>query len=226
MGEHKRNRDRQRLTVAVVIPTIPGREAMLERALESVRAQTRRPDQVVVERDSLRTGADQARNRALERVTTDVIAWLDDDDQLLSGHLRACMRVLEQSPDKPDLVYPVPSVRGGQDPTAVSVQGQWVSPWGVRFGPEQEAHLRRFGSFIPMTHLVRTDMVRRIGGFRPGLDVTTEGIGRRYRGEDEDYLVRLLDAGARFEHLDAKTWTWNVHAGNTGGKGLLASMTT
>lgn len=209
-----------RLTVAVVIPTIPGREEMLERALASVRAQTRRPDQVVVERDSLRTGADAARNRALERVTTDVIAWLDDDDQLRHNHLRACMRVLENSPDKPDLVYPVPAVVGGQDPTAVSVQGQWVLPWGVRFGPEQEAHLRRYGSFIPMTHLVRTEMVRRIGGFQPGRDVTTEGIGRRYRGEDEDYLVRLLDAGARFEHLDAKTWTWHVHGGNTGGKGL------
>lgn len=224
MGEHKRNRDRRRLTVAVVIPTIPGREQMLERALASVRGQTRRPDQVVVERDSLRTGADQARNRALERVTTDVIAWLDDDDQLLPGHLRACMRVLEQSREKPDLVYPVPSVVGGTDPTAVSVQGQWVLPWGVRFGPEQEAHLRRFGSFIPMTHLVRTEFVRRIGGFRPGQNVTTEGIGRRYRGEDEDYLIRLLDAGARFEHLDAKTWTWHVHAGNTGGKGLSSPL--
>lgn len=214
-----------RLTVAVVIPTIPGREDMLERALASVRAQTRRPDQVVVERDSLRTGADQARNRALKRVTTDVIAWLDDDDLMRETHLRRCMRVLEQSPFHPDLVYPTPVVVGGQDPTAVSVQGQWIKPWGVRFGPEQEAHLRRFGSFIPMTHLVRTDLVRRIGGFRPGRDVTTEGIGRRYRGEDEDYLVRLLDAGARFEHLDAKTWTWNVHAGNTGGKGL-APVTT
>lgn len=214
-----------RLTVTVVIPTIPGREQMLERALASVRAQTRRPDQVVVERDSLRTGADQARNRALERVTTDVIAWLDDDDVLRETHIRRCMRVLEQSPFKPDLVYPVPAVVGGHDPTAVSVQGQWIKPWGVRFGPEQEAHLRRFGSFIPMTHLVRTELVRRIGGFQPGRNVVTEGIGRRYRGEDEDYLVRLLDAGARFEHLDAKTWTWNVHAGNTGGKGL-STMTT
>lgn len=220
MGEHKRNLERTRLTVAVVIPTIPGREAMLEQALASVRAQTRRPDQVIVERDSLRTGADQARNRALERVTADVVAWLDDDDQFLSGHIKACMRVLENSPDRPDLVYPVPAIIGGHDPTAVSVQGQWVKPWGVRFGPEQEAHLRRFGSFIPMTHLVRTELVRRIGGFRPGQDVTTEGVGRRYRGEDEDYLVRLLDAGARFEHLHAKTWTWNVHSGNTGGRGL------
>lgn len=209
-----------RLSVAVVIPTIPGREAMLERALASVRAQTRPADQVVVERDSLRTGADAARNRALERVTADVIAWLDDDDQFRPRHLRACMRVLEQSRERPDLVYPVPSVVGGSDPTAVSVQGQWVSPWGVRFGPEQEAHLRRFGSFIPMTHLVRTSLVREIGGFRPGRETVTEGVGRRYRGEDEDYLVRLLDAGARFEHLNAKTWTWNVHGGNTGGRGL------
>lgn len=209
-----------RLTVAVVIPTIPGREAMLKLALESVRAQRRRPDQVVVERDSLRTGVDQARNRALERVTTDVVAWLDDDDLIKENHLMACMRVLEQSPNKPDLVYPAPVMRGGKDPTAVSVQGQWVSPWGVRFGPEQEAHLRRFGSFIPMTHLVRTEKVREIGGFRPGQEVMTERVGRRYRGEDEDYLVRLLDAGATFEHLPAKTWIWNVHGSHTAGRGL------
>lgn len=214
-----------RLTVAVVIPTIPGREAMLERALASVRAQRRRPDQVVVERDSLRTGADQARNRALERVTADVVAWLDDDDELKPNHLMACMRVMEQSPERPDLVYPSPVVRGGEDPTAVSVQGQWVLPWGVRFGPEQEAHLRRFGSFIPMTHVVRTERVRSIGGFRPGQEVMTEGVGRRYRGEDEDYLVRLLDDGATFEHLPARTWHWNVHGGNTAGRGL-SRMTT
>lgn len=209
-----------RLSVAVVIPTIPGREAMLERALASVRAQRRRPDQVVVERDSLRTGADQARNRALERVTADVIAWLDDDDELKPNHLMTCMRVLEQSRERPDLVYPAPVVRGGEDPTAVSVQGQWRLPWGVRFGPEQEAHLRRFGSFIPMTHVVRTGIVRTVGGFLPGREVTTEGGGRRYRGEDEDYLVRLLDAGATFEHLDARTWYWNVHGGNTAGRPL------
>jgi glycosyltransferase involved in cell wall biosynthesis len=198
---------------------------MLERALASVRAQRRAPDQVVVERDSLRTGADQARNRALERVTTDVVAWLDDDDELLPGHLMACMRVMEQSREKPDLVYPAPVVRGGTDPTAVSVQGQWILPWGVRFGPEQEAHLRRFGSFIPMTHLARVAMIRTVGGFRSGQEVTTEGVGRRYRGEDEDYLVRLLDAGATFEHLNARTWIWNVHGSHTAGRGT-ATLTT
>jgi glycosyltransferase involved in cell wall biosynthesis len=198
---------KQRLTVAVVIPTIPGREALLERALISARTQRRKPDQIVVERDSERTGAWAARNRALARVTTDVIAWLDDDDTFQVHHLLACMRVLEQSPWRPDLVYPRPRMVGGADPTALTHQGRFpVSPWGLRWSAEHAAHLRQHGSFIPMTHLVRTAHVQDIGGFRPGYTVD----GGRYRGEDEDYLIRLLDGGAIFEHLDAKTWNWNA----------------
>lgn len=217
MGEHKRSRNLCRLTVAAVIPTIPGREAMLQRALASVHAQRRRADQVVVERDSERTGAWAARNRGLARVTTDVIAWLDDDDTWGPSHLIACMRVLEQSPFRPDLVYPRPRMVGGTDPTAVTHQGVFpVSPWGLRFTPEHAQHIRKVGSFIPMTHVVRTDLVRRAGGFRPGYTVD----GGRYRGEDEDYLIRLLDAGAEFEHLDAVTWNWRVHRGHTAGRGV------
>ena len=199
-----------RLTVAVAIPTIPGREELLTRALASVHGQRRKADQIVVERDSLRTGAAQARNRALERVTTDVVAWLDDDDEFLPHHLITCMRVLEADPAV-DLVYPVPRMIGGRDPTAVTYQGRLRLPWGIRFGPEQEAHLRNQGSFIPMTHLVRTEAVRKAGGFPEGF-VLPDG---RYRGEDEAYLIRLLDTGAKFEHLDRKTWRW--HAGRARG---------
>lgn len=218
MGEHKRKMSRRpRLTVAAVIPTIPGREALLDRALTSVRAQGRRVDQIVVERDSNRDGAWAARNRALERVTTDVVAWLDDDDTWRPLHIAACMRVLEQSPWRPDLVYPRPRMIGGADPTALTHQGRFpVSPWGLRWSAEHAAHLRNHGSFVPMTHLVRTDHVRGVGGFRPGYTVD----GGRYRGEDEDYLIRLLDHGTIFEHLDAVTWNWRVHAGHTAGRGV------
>lgn len=213
----------QRLTVAVVIPTIPGREEMLDRALTSVHTQVRLPDQLVVERDSERTGAWAARNRGLARVHTDVVAWLDDDDTLKPNHLRACMRVLEQSPFRPDLVYPRPVMVGGTDPTAVTHQGIFpTSPWGLRFTEEHAAHIRHRGSFIPMTHLVRTDRVRQAGGFRPGEHVPDSVVGRRYRGEDEQYLIDLLDAGAVFEHLDAKTWYWHVHRGSTAGLGQSA----
>jgi glycosyltransferase involved in cell wall biosynthesis len=207
-----------RKTVTVVIPTIPGREAELERAVLSVKAQTRQPDHVVVEYDSERTGAAQARNRALARVTTDYVAWLDDDDLLRDSHLRTLMRVVEYPRGSfdpvPDLVYPTPVIAPHLDPTAVTVSGQLRLPWGVRFGPEQAAYLRRQGSFIPMTHLVRTEAVRDIDGFQDGY-----WVDGRYRGEDEDYLIRLLDRGAVFEHINRKTWIWNAHpATSTAGR--------
>jgi glycosyltransferase involved in cell wall biosynthesis len=218
VGEARRRQGqpRDRLTVAVVIPTIPSRESLLQRAVSSVHAQTRKVDQFVVERDSLRTGAAQSRNRAMQRVTADVIAWLDDDDEFLPHHIASCMRVLELDPSV-GLVYPAPRMAGnGRDPTAVTYQGQIRLPWGIRFGAEQEAHLRRQGSFIPMTHLVRTALVKQVNGFPEGF-VLPDG---RYRGEDEAYLIRLLDAGARFEHLDRKTWLWHAHPKtSTAGKG-------
>jgi glycosyltransferase involved in cell wall biosynthesis len=219
MGEHKRRARRPGLTVTIAIPTIPGREALLERAVLSARSQTRKADAVLVETDPERTGAWATRNRLLARVDTDVIAWLDDDDTLRPQHLRSCMRALEQSAWRPDLVYPRPRMVGGPDPTALTHQGVFpVSPWGLRWSPEHAAHLRHHGSFIPMTHLVRTEYVRRIGGFRAGYTLESG----RYRGEDEDYLIRLMDAGSIFEHLDEVTWNWNVHSGHTAGRGAPA----
>jgi glycosyltransferase involved in cell wall biosynthesis len=201
-------------TVAVCVPTIPGREAMLKRALASVRAQRRQPDEVLVELDSDRTGAAATRNRLLDRCTSDWIAWCDDDDSLLPNHLRVLMK--EASYGDADLIYPTPRMVGGRDPTATSVNGKWRLPWGVPFGPEQERHLRVHGSFIPITHLVRAELVRKVGGFRDGYRLPSG----RFRGEDEAYLIALLDAGARFAHVNDQTWLWQVHEAHTAGRGV------
>lgn len=203
-----------RLSVAVVISTIPGRERLLAEAVDSVLAQRRAVDQLVVEADPDRSGAAATRNRALNRVETDLVVWLDDDDELLPLHCGALAYVLEREPDV-DLVYPSPRMVGGADPTAVTVGGKWVRPWGVAFGREQERHLREQGSFIPVTHMVRTGAVRRAGGFPEGRTLP-DG---RYQGEDERYLIALLDAGARFRHLNVVTWLWRVHDAHTAGKG-------
>lgn len=198
-------------TIAVVIPTIPSRERLLERALASVARQHREPDQVVVEPDPDRTGAAATRNRALARVETSLVAFLDDDDELLRNHLGA----LEHQLGDFDLAYPTPRMVGGPDPTAVTVGGRWVRPWGVRFGEEQKRHLRERGSFIPMTFLCKVETLRRAGGFPEGVTLP-DG---RYRGEDEGALIAMLDAGARFTHLNVVTWLWHVHSANTAGKG-------
>lgn len=218
MGEAKRRRaagrGARRLTVAVCIPTVPGREDLLMRAELSVMKQERQPDQFLTEVDTGRTGAAATRNRLLAKVTTDVVAWLDDDDWLGPLHLKACMRVLENTPTV-DLVYPRPQMVNGRDPTAVTHQGRFpVSPWGIRFTQEMAAHIRHVGSFIPITHLVRTEVVRRVGGFPPGRMLDNG----RYQGEDERYLISLLDAGAAFEHVDQKTWYWYTNPHSTAGK--------
>lgn len=199
------------VSIAVVIPTIPGREELLERALTSVNRQHRAPDQVVVEYDQERTGAAATRNRALERVETDLVAWLDDDDELMRNHLGALERALGEH----DLVYSTPVMVGGADPTAVTVRGVWRLPWGVPFGKEQELHLRQKGSFIPITHMARTDVIRKSGGFPEGRTLP-DG---RYQGEDELYLIAMLDAGARFVHINVQTWLWHCWDGHTAGKG-------
>jgi glycosyltransferase involved in cell wall biosynthesis len=204
------------LTVTVGIPSIPGREEMLARALESVAVQTRQVDQVIVDVDVDRTGAAHTRNRILDHCDTDLIAWLDDDDLLLPRHVERLARVLERVPDF-DLVYPIPHIPEGRDPTATSVNGIWQLPWRVPFGAEQETHLREQGSFIPITHMVRTEKVREAGGFPiPG---TPEWP--RENVEDWGYLIRLLDAGAHFFHLPVKTWQWTIHTDaslHTGGQ--------
>jgi glycosyltransferase involved in cell wall biosynthesis len=212
---------RRRLSVAVVIPTIPGRSASLGRANASIVAQRRQPDQVIVEWDLERTGAAATRNRALAKVRTDFIAWLDDDDWLKPNHIITGMRELEADPAI-DLLYPIPEMVGGPDPTATTYQGRFpVSPWGLRWDQELEAHLRKQGSFVPMTHFVRTDLVRQVGGFHDGYETESPIMGKRFCGEDEDYLVRLLDAGARFTHMPRKTWYWNAspHRKATAGRG-------
>jgi len=219
MGAHKRHGPRARLTAAVCIPTIPGREAELRRAVASVHAQTRQPEQILVERDEGRTGAAAARNRLLERVQADAVLWLDDDDFLRDGHVASLLRELEQRDDV-DLVYPAPVLLpvGRRDTTAVTYQGMWpYSPWGLRFCPEFAEHIRVRGSFIPITHAVRTEAVRKVGGFPEG-GTLPDG---RYRGEDEAYLIALLDSGARFHHLDRRTWYWVANPRSTAGKGVV-----
>jgi hypothetical protein len=181
--------------------------------IQSVQAQTLQPAAIVIEVDSGRTGAAATRNRALQSVRTPWLAIVDDDDTMLPNHLQVLREAAEET--GADLVYSGMDVSGGRDPLAVVVDGQWVNPFGVPFGPDHEHHLRHTGNFIPVTHLARTELVKRVGGF-------PEPFSDQWPRDCEDWglLVHLLDAGARFHHAPVRTWRYHFHDANTGGRGL------
>lgn len=208
MGQAKRKRDRGETlpTVAVCIPSIPPRKELLDRAMRSVLAQSRKPDQIVVEIDHDGAGAGPTRNKAWQRATTDYIAFLDDDDEFLPEHLAVCMKVARQT--GADLVYPWFDLIGWPEATpqrpdamATMLNGQLIHPLGVPFGPEQEAHMRRH-AFIPITTLVRRSALEKSGGF------PTPGTPEWPRDDCEDWggWLRLLDSGAKFAHAPKRTW--------------------
>jgi glycosyltransferase involved in cell wall biosynthesis len=205
-----------RRDVTVVIPTHGGRRELLTAAFASAIEQTHPPTAVVVQYDAEGRGAAWARNEALKSVRTHWVAFLDSDDLLYSNHLQVCLDAAQES--GADLVYPYFDILGSHDVLATSQFGRVVNPEGVPFGPEQERWLRHRGGFIPVTHLCRTDRIKKAGGFpQPNSFPVPEG---NVSADCEDYglLLRLLDRGARFHHVPVRTWVYRVHAGNTGGR--------
>lgn len=199
-------------TVAAVVPTIPGREQLLLRALKSVNGQTRQPDQIVVEPDPDRTGAAATRNRAIERVTCDWIAFLDDDDTWHEHHLAALLDTAETS--AADLVYPWYDGINSTGILATVKDGRPVDPYRVPFGDEQRQHLLTTANFIPVTVLVRTALIRQVGGFSPPPWASPDNPC-----EDWGCWIKLLQAGATFVHCPQVTWTWRA-SNHTSGVGL------
>lgn len=190
--------------VTIIIPahTPRMRNGDLNRALASVWAQTRPPEVVIVQHDYKHEGSAVTRNKALQKVDTHWVAFLDSDDELLPEHLEELLDAAWLT--AADVVYPGCDVIGGHDPHD-------------RFGQPFDADLLREKSYIPVTSLVRTFFAQDVGGFACPKDSDYDDWGL-YR--------RLLEAGAKFHHHPVKTWRW-FHTGvgspgvcgNTSGRG-------
>lgn len=193
-------------TVTVCIPTIPPRKHLLERALASVDAQTHLPDEVIVVEDHLGLGAAPTRNQAWQAARTDVIAFLDDDDEFLPDHLEVCLTTLVEK--SAGLVFSWFELVGWDeateerpDPLATMHQGQLVHPLGIPFGVEQERHYRRY-AYIPITTVVRRHLLQRSGGY-PEPNTPAWPLPDC---EDWGGHLRLLDIGCKFVHVPHRTW--------------------
>ncbi|MCQ8831747.1 glycosyltransferase family 2 protein [Streptomyces malaysiensis] len=185
--------------ITVVIPTHLARvrNGMTKRAIGSVLGQTLPAESVVVEHDLTHAGAPATRDRGLQKVVTPWTAFLDSDDQLKPIHLERLMECAIET--GADYVYAwYEAVGFGADP---------LPHFGRRFDPERPTQ-------TTITILVRTELAQSVGFRQP-----PEGAlinGERY-GEDFQFTVECVKAGARIEHLPERTWLWNLHGANTSG---------
>lgn len=186
-------------SVSVVIPTHPARisNGMTKRAFGSALLQSYTPDEVIVEVDKSRSGAAVTRNRGLQQASSDWVAFLDSDDQFKKNHLEVLVNAALE--------------------TGADYLFTWYEPIGFLSDP-----LPHFGKvFDPsnptqttITTLVRRELAQEIG-FRdvePGKLID----GQRY-GEDFQFTVECIAAGATILHIPQRTWLWNNHGRNSSG---------
>lgn len=192
--------------ITVVIPSIPVRAEMLARAMESVTRQTLPADAIIVEIDNGREGAPENRQRGLEKVTTEWVAFLDDDDIMDSTHLATLLATAEEH--RADYVwsrfrigYPDGRFVDGPAPLSQKTFEQW--------NPDEPAQ-------TTVTTMVRTEMALKCGGFAAFEDSQRHIDGQRI-GEDFDFTMRMHRAGAVFRHAPVVTWTWMHHGYGTPG---------
>lgn len=189
-------------SITVVTPTIAPRKFLVERARFSVTSQTYAGDVIheVVE-DVNREGAPITRQRGLDAVETEWVAFLDDDDEFKPQHLEKLMTAALEN--DADYVYSWYKVVGGHDPRR-EVFGR---PWDPS-NPVQTT----------ITTLVRANVAKAAGFvLRDGETEDLLSPDRHYAGEDWRFTKRVNDSGAKIHHLPEITWLWYHHGGNTSG---------
>ena len=179
--------------VTVVTPFHEQRRAngMLERAGRSVRAQTVPVEHILAE-DIHHMGAAITRAHGLALVDTEWTAFLDSDDEMDPDHIEQLLACQQET--GADYVYPWFRVVGGSD------------PFPMFFG-------RPFDPTCPnsttITILVRTELAKTVNFARdPAVQVS---------GEDFQFTLGCIAAGAKIVHLPVRSWTWFHHNGNTSG---------
>lgn len=180
--------------ITVVVPSIPPRVQMLQRAIRSVGQQTMPAAAISVAIDMNREGAPATRQRALDAVRTDWVAFLDDDDWFLPHHLEHLARHADET--DADFVYSWFTVMGGGDPFPDT---HFTNP----FDPQNPIE-------TTVTTLVKTELAKQVG-FK-ALD-----RGQINTGEDRYFTLGCLEAGAHISHLVERTWVWSHHGRNTSG---------
>jgi GT2 family glycosyltransferase len=139
------------------------------------------------------SGIARATNVALALASGSYVALLDHDDELAPHALAEVARYLEAHSEV-DVLF--------SDEDKLDGQGQRFAPY---LKPALSLDLLRAVNFVCHLLVVRTALLREIGGLRPGF----EGA------QDHDLLLRLVERTKRVAHLPRVLYRWRAVAGST-----------
>lgn len=179
--------------ITIALPAIPPRVGnLLDQAIDSVRNQTLQPaGGIACILDVDHAGAAVTRQRALDTVGTQWVQFLDDDDLLHPHHLATLMRLAEEH--DADYVW---GWFDGNNPFPMH-RGRAMNP--------QDPH------HTTMCVMVKTELAQQVG-FTNHPDANEV-----WPGEDWQFILGCVAAGARFATTPEITWTYRVHGSNTSG---------
>lgn len=189
--------------ITVVTPVHPTRlrNGMFDRAMKSIAMQTMPPTALSVAVDVSQQGAPATRQRALEAVQTEWMAFLDSDDFFFPQHLEHLYAHAEQT--GAHMVYSWFKVL---DANGQLLEHDPVFPPGHylnEFDPENPIE-------TTITTLVRTDLAQQVG-------MEALNRGEMNTGEDRRFTLGIIELGGKISHLVEKTWVWSHHGKNTSG---------
>lgn len=208
-------------TISVLVPVCDPPLPYLRRCLDSVLAQSYPNWQLCIADDAsadpavrallhayaardprirltVRTGRGhicRATNSALELATGDFVAFLDHDDELAPDALLEVSRAVAAHP-KAHLIY--------TDEDKIDEAGERCMP---HFKPGWNPDLLRSQNYVCHLMVVRTPLLRALGGMRPG-----------YEGaQDHDLLLRCAERLAADEvvHIPRVLYHWRMLPGST-----------
>lgn len=180
---------------------------MLARALTSITEQTLQSAAIIVEIDLDGDGAPATRDRALRKVTTEWVAFLDDDDFMKPEHLETLYNgAIEHSADYVFSYYEIFTHLGQKLGDFDHILGHFGRPFDPT-NPHQTT----------ITTLVRTQLAQSVGF---SLDESQRGklINGQVIGEDFIFTEGCVARGAKIVHIPARTWFWSHHGANTSGR--------
>ena len=207
-----------RPAISVVMPVHDPRPEHLSEAIESVRAQVYPAWSLCLADDGSRSpavrevlaraagsdarihlttladslGVAGATNEALKLAEGEVVLFLDHDD-VLAPHALALIGAAFSANPGAAAVY--------SDEDSIDAHGRRSEP---RFKPDLDAERLLAQNYVNHAFAVRTDLIRRLGGLRPGFD----------GAQDHDLVLRVLESGAGpIVHLPQVLYHWRSFPG-------------